>query len=97
MAVLRQLAREDDALAAHGSGDTRGRLFLQAVGGRVHTQAARGAAPGRRGTLRTGRGGDERQAAEQQGPGREPPARATNATDDRCDENRPDVQASGNS
>ncbi|HST61772.1 MAG TPA: hypothetical protein VLK84_23935 [Longimicrobium sp.] len=62
----------------------------------MHTQAARGAARGRRCTLRSGRGGDEGQTAEQQGTGREPPARATRATDDRRDESSRDVHASGN-
>ena len=67
--VLRQLAEENDALAAHGSGDTRGRLFLQAVGGGVHTQAARWALGGRFHPLRSAPGAAERQTAEQQGAG----------------------------
>ena len=64
--VLRQLAEEDDALAADGSGDTRGRLFFECVDGRVGGRTARGAAYDRCDALRCGRGGDDGQAAKQQ-------------------------------
>jgi hypothetical protein len=97
LAVLRQLAEEDDALAAHGSGHTLGRLFIKAVGGRVHARAARGAAQGRCDALRSGRSGDEGQTAEQQGADCESLARAASAAGDRRDENRRDAWASGNS
>jgi hypothetical protein len=95
MAVLGQLAEENDALAAHGVGDTRGRLFLQGVRGRVHTQAARETLRGRFHALRYTPGAAEQQTAEQQGSDPEPLERATSAADGRRGEDRRLTQAGG--